>query len=135
MKTLNEITLHFDEETKEKLTVKQGDFSSRQFVFTLLKKGQPATFSQDFEIRVNFRRPGGEIRSFSSLTGEEVNINTEAVTFTPDKWCFEKHGSAYADISLFEDGELITTDTIKIKILKAIGGSENGSNTEYNASL
>lgn len=113
----------------EKLVFKQGDFTDRAFVVTLLKNGAPVKITGDITPRLQMRKPDGhQVLSDDNL--EVLGDGTIKVTVTPQM--SSAAGPGQIEIGLYRQNALLSTAVIDTLIYpSAMSMIKVASSNEY----
>lgn len=115
----------------QKLIFKQGDFTDRYFIVTLLKNGVPIQIGQDVTPRIHMYKPDGH----QAITDQNVEIlkdGTLKVQIVPQM--ATAAGEGQIEIGLYRQNALLTTAVIDVLIYPgAISMVQVASSDEYQA--
>lgn len=127
MKYTRELTLDINPQSKiQTVDVKQGDAASNVFILHIVKDGTPILLTSSHAVKFRCTKPSG----YGCCYPITVNENGTA-TLTLSAESTAEHGLTLADISIEEDGEILSTTAFWMQC-RRYGMPDNiGGSNEY----
>lgn len=122
----SQIYLDLQHKAIESVNLKQYDYESRYIRFHITDNGNPYALTSDIQANIKIHKPDGTKVVNTAVVDAEDNEITAAVT----KQMTSVYGVLYADLTLFKDGQVISTMPFHLHVEKSPVQNEDIMSTD-----
>ena len=129
---IKELTLSLDGTRGDQvIETKENDFKSRFIVLGFTSRGAEFEIPANAELRFNLRRPGGDVRTFSTSRDDSIlSVDGNSVTIEIPGDEVSRRGPINCDVSILSEGKKLTSESFRMIVNPCVGSAQAFSESE-----